>query len=63
MWLGDVVTEILSKWKSIDEFLNLLQVVTAERCYYVYSVDESIVSYFLHGFLPHHWLHMVCLFI
>ena len=46
----DVIEEIFPKWNSICTYLNSLQEIVINRCYYVYQFDDPIDSYYLHGF-------------
>ena len=46
----DTIENILPKWDSICKYLNSLQEIIINRCYYVYQFDDPIDSYYLHGF-------------
>ena len=48
-WDG-TIENILPKWDSICKYLNSLQEIIINRCYYVYQFDDPIDSYYLHGF-------------
>ena len=46
----DIIEDTLPKWNSICKYLNSLQEIIINRCYYVYQFDNPIDSYCLHGF-------------
>ena len=46
----NIIEDILPKWNSICKYLNSLQKIIINRCYYVYQFDNPIESYCLHGF-------------
>ena len=46
----DLFEDILPKWNSICKYLNSLQEIVINRCYYIYQFDDPIDSYYLHGF-------------
>ena len=46
----DIIKDILPKWNNICKYLNSLQEIVINRCYYVYQFDDPIDSYYLHGF-------------
>ena len=46
----EVIDDLMPKWNSICNYLNSLQEIIIDRCYYVYKFHDPIVHYYLHGF-------------